>query len=288
MPLTQCMRLRALCVLVAALCWSPLPTKAGSDPATVEEPLPRLVKANADWPSATLSPDMSPGADVTGSSIDGRTHVGGPAVEHEMMNQFDAVGELALPLPEVQLWQQDDGAWLHMELDYRRHLSTGPTQMRMTLPLHKTGVLQQPRDRGVQPLWYEPLQTGAVPKTVTTGGASAQNVSGTGERPDLSGAWTIEEDDKAYTATLDKAGNGTYTHKGGRIKTTGVANRLWQGTWEQAENDREGGFEVLLAEDGKSAKGIWWYSRVGTHINIPPKEHGGTYRWTRVLPIQTH
>ncbi len=104
--------------------------------------------------------------------------------------------------------------------------------------------------------------------------------------PDLSGEWEIleVEDDKRYKATLDKAGNGPYSQQGGRFTTTKYADRLWQGTWQQIGNDREGGFEVLLAEDGTQAKGRWWYSRVGSQKNIPPREHGGTYQWKRLTP----
>jgi hypothetical protein len=105
--------------------------------------------------------------------------------------------------------------------------------------------------------------------------------------PDLSGEWDIleVEDDKHYKATLDKTGNGPYTQHGGRFVTTKYADRLWQGTWQQPGNDREGEFELLLSEDGTQAKGVWWYSRVGSQKNIPPREHGGTYQWKRLTPI---
>ena len=53
---------------------------------------------------------------------------------------------------------------------------------------------------------------------------------------------------------------------------------------DERHEPREGGFEVLLSEDGTQAKGIWWYSRVGTQKNIPPREHGGTFVWKRVTP----
>ena len=43
--------------------------------------------------------------------------------------------------------------------------------------------------------------------------------------------------------------------------------------------------EVLLSEDGKEAKGVWWYTRVGNHKNIPAREHGGTYQWKRITPV---
>jgi hypothetical protein len=117
-----------------------------------------------------------------------------------------------------------------------------------------------------------------------------QLVADTGMTPaaltDLSGEWEIleVEDDKRYKATLDKTGNGPYTQHGGRFTTTKFADRRWQGTWQQPGNDREGGFELLLSEDGTQAKGVWWYSRVGTHKNIPPREHGGTYHWKRLMP----
>ncbi len=105
--------------------------------------------------------------------------------------------------------------------------------------------------------------------------------------PDLSGDWEVleVEDDKRYKATLDKAGNGPYTQHGGRFTTTTFTDRLWQGTWQQPGNDREGGFELLLSEDGTQAKGVWWYTRVGTHKNIPPREHGGSYQWKRLTPV---
>ena len=94
----------------------------------------------------------------------------------------------------------------------------------------------------------------------------------------------IHEEDKSYTATLDRLGNGTYTWQGGRIGTTLFADRKWQGTWHQTGNDREGGFEVLLSEDGEEAKGVWWYTRVGDNTNIPERQWGGTYLWKRLTP----
>lgn len=91
---------------------------------------------------------------------------------------------------------------------------------------------------------------------------------------DLSGEWDVleVEDDKRYRATLDKTGNGPYTQHGGQFVTTKFTDRLWQGTWRQPGNDREGGFELLLSEDGTQAKGVWWYTRVGTDL---PAAHEG-------------
>jgi len=92
--------------------------------------------------------------------------------------------------------------------------------------------------------------------------------------PDLRDEWDIleVEDDKRSQATLDKTGNGPSTQHDGRFVTTKLADRLWQGTWQQPGNDREGGFELLLSEDGTQAKGVWWYSRVGSQKNIPPPQ----------------
>ena len=128
-----------------------------------------------------------------------------------------------------------------------------------------------------------------MPVDARTSAATARTVASSSGQPavlDLGGEWDIleVEDDKRYRATLDKAGNGPYTQHGGQFVTTKFTDRLWQGTWQQPGNDREGGFELLLSDDGTQAKGVWWYSRVGTQKNIPPREHGGTYLWKRVTP----
>jgi hypothetical protein len=102
--------------------------------------------------------------------------------------------------------------------------------------------------------------------------------------PKMEGMWEIQEEDKSYMATLDPQGNGTYTWKNGTIKTTEFIDRRWKGTWQQTGNDREGGFEVLLSEDGTQAEGVWWYTRMGDHEDIPPKKFGGDYLWVRQSP----
>ena len=65
----------------------------------------------------------------------------------------------------------------------------------------------------------------------------------------------IQEEDNAYQTTLDAKGN-----------------------------DREGGFEVLLSEDGKTADGVWWYLHVGTQNNIPTRKWGGSNKITLSFP----
>jgi hypothetical protein len=101
---------------------------------------------------------------------------------------------------------------------------------------------------------------------------------------DLTGLWEIQEEDRVYQATLNAQGNGPYNWQEGRIQTEKLVDRLWSGTWHQKGNDREGGFEVLLSEDGKTAEGAWWYLRVGSQKNIPPREWGGTYKIKRLSP----
>lgn len=157
-------------------------------------------------------------------------------------------------------------------------------------PLRDGGAFETRQDSGRLISWHEPFRAANGPDASGRLAApfAAQPVADTGTAllapADLSGEWEIleVEDDKRYKATLDKFGNGPYTQHGGRFTTTKFADRLWQGTWQQPGNDREGGFELLLSEDGTQAKGVWWYSRVGTHKNIPPREHGGTYQWKRL------
>jgi len=272
---------------LAAACW--ITPAYAAEPATPEDVLRLLVRANAEKDIATLSRYMAHDADVVGYTIGGRKYVGWPAFEREMKEEFEAVTRLEIPITELRMWQKGNVAWFSMELDYIRYIGTGAGQSRMSLPLRETGVLEKRNGQWLLHVWHESSRAEPVLKTAQTGGeTSAQKISATSETPDLSGDWEIEEEDKAYRATLDKAGNGTYTHKGGMLKTTSYANRLWQGTWQQPDNDREGGFEVLLTEDRKEAQGIWWYSRVGDHKNIPPREHGGTYTWKRLTPLPAH
>lgn len=158
----------------------------------------------------------------------------------------------------------------------------------MMLPLRESGVLERRNGQWVMLSFHESFRSAQM-----TGPVAQQSAASAGTHlvsnppsaavPDLSGEWDIleVEDDKRYKATLDKTGNGPYSQHGGRFTTTKFEDRLWQGTWQQPGNDREGGFEVLLSEDGTEAKGIWWYTRVQGHKNIPPKEHGGTYHWKR-------
>ena len=100
---------------------------------------------------------------------------------------------------------------------------------------------------------------------------------------DVSGVWDIVEEERSYRATVDVSGNGTYTWQNGVIFNSKIEEARWSASWKQSGNDREGGFTVELSADGASAKGRWWYSRVGTQV-IPDPDFGGDFTWQKLSP----
>ncbi|HEY6261527.1 MAG TPA: nuclear transport factor 2 family protein [Nitrospiraceae bacterium] len=258
-----------------------------------EETIRTLVRANAEKDLTTLSRLMAHDADITSYTIGGRKYVGWPEFEREMREEFNSVQKLDIPIHELKVWTKGDLAWFTMELDYIRFVGEGADPKRTIIPLRETGVLERREGQWMLLSWHESFRTIQLgdPFAQRPAPSASQHLvsNASSSMPDLSGEWEIleVEDDKRYKATLDKAGNGPYTQHNGRFTTTKFADRLWQGTWQQPGNDREGGFEVLLSEDGTQAKGVWWYSRVGTQKNIPPREHGGTYSWKRLPPPPT-
>lgn len=100
---------------------------------------------------------------------------------------------------------------------------------------------------------------------------------------DVSGVWDVAEEERTYQATVDMAGNGTYNWQNGVIYGSKIEGTRWSGSWKQSGNDREGGFTVELSADGASARGRWWYSRVGTQV-IPDPDFGGDYTWRKLSP----
>ena len=278
----------------SAVCWSLLlaagmaTTALAAEPSDPESTIRQLVRANAEKDLPTLSRLMAHDADIVSYTVGGRKYVGWPEFEREMREEFANTQKIETPITELKVWTKGDLAWFTMEMDYTRYTSEGSAVKRMVLPLRETGVLERRAGRWQLLSWHESFRSAqpggplASPSAAVAG--SQKLISTTAAAlPDVSGEWDIleVEDDKRYKATLDKNGNGPYTQQGGRFVTTKIENRLWQGTWHQPGNDREGGFEVLLSEDGTQAKGIWWYTRVDTRKNIPPKEHGGTYHWKK-------
>jgi len=275
----------SLCFVIIAFASSVV--ASASEATDPESAIRTMVRANAEKDLPTLSRLIAHDGDITSYTIGGRKYVGWPEFEREMREEFINVQKLEIPILDLKVWTKGDVAWFAMELDYIRYVGEGPEQKRTLLPLRETGVLERRDGRWVLLSWHESFRSaqlnGPVAQQAVAAGSHHLVSNST---PDLSGEWDIleVEDEKRYKATLDKNGNGSYTQHGGRFVTTKVADRLWQGTWQQPGNDREGGFEVLLSEDGTQAKGIWWYTRVGTHKNIPPREHGGTYQWKRITP----
>ncbi len=260
----------ALCVLaLGSLTWG------GEDFSTPETVIRALVRANADQDLPAMSALMAHDPDSIGYSIGGRKYVGWALFAQEMVQEFEDVEKLEIPITELKVWTRGEVAWFAMELDYIRYVKTPSGLERILLPLRETGVLERRDGRWIIVSWHESKRRPASAPSATA-------VTSGPVRLDLSGAWLIEEEDKSYTASLDGQGNGTYTHQGGSFRTVTFKDRLLSGTWRQTENDREGGFEVLFSESGDEARGVWWYTRVGSRKNIPPRLHGGTYVWTRV------
>ena len=274
---------------IGGACWVSPVISGTTDITELETTVRALVRANAEKDFPAMSQLMAHDADIISYSIGGRKYLGWPELERDIQEEFAKASALDLPISELKVWSKGDIGWYTMELDYVRVFGKGPDQQRTILPLRETGVLERRNGQWILLSWHESFRKvgGAMPVNDQLNAAAPRTVaSSTGQLDalDLSGEWDIleVEDDKRYKATLDKTGNGPYTQHGGRFVTTKFADRLWQGTWQQPDNDREGGFELLLSDDGTQAKGVWWYSRVGTQKNIPPREHGGTYLWKRL------
>lgn len=263
---------------------------SAGEPSDPEAAIRQMVRANAEKDLPTLSRLMAHDADIVSYSVGGRKYVGWPEFEREMREEFINAQKIEIPINELKVWTKGDLAWFTMELDYTRYVGEGSAVQRTVLPLRETGVLERRAGRWQLLSWHESFRSaqlgGSFASPAMTGGSKKLVNNSDAAMPDVSGEWEIleVEDEKRYKATLDKNGNGAYTQHSGHFTTTKIADRLWQGTWQQPGNDREGGFEVLLSEDGTEAKGVWWYTRVGTHKNIPPREHGGTYQWKRLTP----
>lgn len=95
----------------------------------------------------------------------------------------------------------------------------------------------------------------------------------------LAGLWEYEEGTAVVPLEIDRSGVGTYPYKGGRLITDSLDDHHWRGRWHQAENDREGGFEVILTPDLSEGEGRWWYTRIGRDQS--PTEKGGTFHLMR-------
>jgi hypothetical protein len=246
-----------------------------------EEVLRMLVRANAAKDLPTMAKFMARDAEAIGYTIEGRKYVGWSEFARDMQREFEAVTRLDIPITALTVWTRGEMAWFAMELNYIRYVGSGRTQERTVLPLRETGVLERRESGWVLVAWHESFRR-ALDVIPVSDPAPSAPVPTSDITADLSGEWEIQEEERSYRTVLDRRGNGTYTWQNGRIVTTSFIDRKWEGTWQQAGNDREGGFEVLLSVDGMQAQGVWWYTRVGDKNNIPPRQWGGPYVWKRI------
>ncbi|MDR4463798.1 MAG: nuclear transport factor 2 family protein [Nitrospira sp.] len=260
-----------------------------SDRSDPESAIRRMIQANAEKDLPTLSQLMAHDADIISYAVAGRKYIGWAELEQGMRDEFVNAKKLEIPIRELTVWTKGDLAWYAMELDYIRYIQEGAEVKRTVLPMRETGVLERREGRWQLLSWHESFRSANLGGALSSAPADSRQrhlgQSQSSPGPDVSGTWEIleVEDDKRYQATLDRNGNGQYSQHGGRFTTAKIAGRLWEGTWHQSGNDREGGFELQLSEDGTEAKGIWWYTRVGKQKNIPPREHGGTYHWKKPM-----
>ena len=260
---------------------SPLTLSRETDyPATPEAVLRAVFRANEARSMADLERLVA--NDMVGYSVGGRKYVGWDDLKREMQQEFETATRIDIPIKDLHVWERGDVARYTAEIDYIRSEGSGDHARKMVLSLHESGVLERRQGHWMLVQWHESFERPPETQQVGTQGETpaARAASFDGPR-DLSGTWEIQEEDKTYRAVLDAAGNGTYTWQHGTLLTTRVADGRWEGVWRQTGNDREGGFEVRLSEDGTMAQGTWWYSRVGNRNNIPPRQWGGTYRLKR-------
>lgn len=261
---------------------------ASQSALSVEEILRAIIKANAELDLEGMARFMSRDPNLVIYTINGRIYRGWQDLAPDVEEEFRSVERLEIPILNMVVRRQGDTAWFSMDIDYVRYVKKGKEQERMVLPLRETGVLVRRGAEWAIVMWHEYYRNLTARPEIDLSYPPKQPGSNTEapHRLNLSGVWQILEEDKSYTATLDRDGNGTYTHDGGEIRTTRVDGRIWQGTWSQTGettgSSREGGFRLVLSQDGSKADGEWWYTRIGDRV-IPPHQYGGTYHFIRTL-----
>jgi hypothetical protein len=220
--------------------WGAWATTPGNldDPETV---IRIIVKANAEMDLKTLETHMAADEDTVGYTIGGRKYIGWKDVKQAFEEEFSMLSGLTIDILNLKVWQRGEVAWFAMEIDYNREVQTADGPIKKTWPLRDTGVLNRREGTWMLVNWHESMREPIKPLAV------ARKVSPTeaGVNPveiNLTGEWEIQEEDKAYQATLDVKGNGSYNWQEGRFQTEKVEDRYWSGTWHQKGNDREGGF----------------------------------------------
>jgi len=111
------------------------PAVLAAEVQSPEEVLRALVKANADRDLSTMARLMAHDADIVSYTIGGRKYVGWPQLERDMLEEFQMVARLEMPITALKVWTRGEIAWFAMELDYIRYVGNDPSQRRMVLPL---------------------------------------------------------------------------------------------------------------------------------------------------------
>ena len=204
-------------------------TRDIEDPETV---IRRIVKANAERDLKTLETHMAADGDTVGYTIGGRKFVGWQDVKQAFEEEFSMVSGLTIDILNLKVWQHGEVAWFAMEIDYNRQVQTADGPVKKTWPLRDTGVLTRRGSKWMLVNWHESMREPNKPLTPILTTQTSQTRSNSVEI-NLAGKWEIQEEDKAYEATLDEKGNGPYTWQEGRLQTEKVVDRLWSGTWHQ-------------------------------------------------------
>src|SRR3989441_8876250 len=139
------------------------PAVLAAEVQSPEEVLRALVKANADRDLSTMARLMAHDADIVSYTIGGRKYVGWPQLERDMLEEFQMVARLEMPITALKVWTRGEIAWFAMELDYIRYVGTGSEQRRMLLPLRETGVLERREGKWVLTAWHEAFRAEAAP-----------------------------------------------------------------------------------------------------------------------------
>jgi len=134
--------------------------------------------------------------------------LGSGRVEGLRAYQLPVLG-LTIAILNLKVWQPGKVAWFAMEIDYYSEAPTADEPFKKTWPLRDTGVLNRQDGTWIQVNWHESMREPIRPLAVkheaipTEAGLHPVKVNLTGE-------WAIQEEDKAYQATLDAKVNGPY------------------------------------------------------------------------------
>jgi hypothetical protein len=140
----------------------PAITGHAADLATPEDVLRTLVRANIEKDFATISSLMAHDEDIISYTIEGRKYVGWADFARDMQHEFDSVTRLEIPITQLKIWTRGETAWFVMELDYVRYVGSGTEEVRMTLPLRETGVMERRNGQWILVTFHESFRGDAA------------------------------------------------------------------------------------------------------------------------------